>query len=78
MFITRFQSFEQSVFSVASYKEVPSAFPGKQILVKDVDLNRVFPLYRRDFSYRYLLTVAFNYQVKVKNKLFFLVIYGQQ
>lgn len=76
MFITRFQSFERSVSSIASYKEFPPAFPGKQILVKDMDINRVFPLYLRDSSYTYILTVTFNYQVKAKNKLFFLVIDG--
>lgn len=56
MFITKLQSFEQSVFSNASYKEVPPAFPGKQILVKDMDINTVFPLDLRDFSYRCILT----------------------
>lgn len=39
MSITRFQSFEQSVASTAGYKEVLPAFPGKQILVKDMDLE---------------------------------------
>lgn len=56
MFITKLQSFEQSVFSIAGYKEVPPAFPGKQILVKDMDINTVFPLDLRDFSYRCILT----------------------